>query len=47
MVWVYVDNFFLAFKHWKPLDRIKRKLTKEYNVQNLGEVKMIIEWQVT
>lgn len=42
MVSVYVDNFLLASKHRKPLDRIKRKLKKEYNVKDLGEMKMII-----
>ena len=39
MVSVYVNNFLLASKHWKPLDQIKRKLKKEYNVKELGEVK--------
>lgn len=47
MVSVYVDDFLLASKHWKLLDQIKKKLKKEYNVQNLGEVIIIIGCQVT
>lgn len=47
MVCVYVDDFLLASKHRKPLNRIKKKLKKEYNIKDLGKVKMIIGWQVT
>ena len=47
MVSIYVDDFLLASKYRKPLERIKKKLKEEYNVKDLGEVKMIIGWQVT
>lgn len=47
MVSVYVDDFLLVSKHWKLLDQIKKKLKKEYNVKNLGEVIIIIGCQVT
>lgn len=43
MVSIYVNNFLLTIKYQKSLAQIKKKLKKEYNVKNLGKMKMIIK----
>ncbi len=43
IVSVYVDNFFLALNTIATLKALKVSLVKEYNTENLGEVKTIIE----
>lgn len=47
MVSVYVNIFLLASKHRTLMDWIKKNLKREYNVKDLGEVKIIVDWQVT
>lgn len=47
MVSVYVDDFLLASKDRRSVGWIKERLNSEYSVKDLGEVKIIIRWQVT
>lgn len=47
IIYVYIDNFFLASNNFKALQWLKNIITKEYNVKNLEEVCIIIGWQVT
>ena len=42
MVKVYADVFLVASKYWKSVDWIRKCFKDEYNVKDLGEVKMII-----
>lgn len=44
---MYVDDFLLAPNTITTLNAIKKLLAKEYNMKNLGKVKIIIAWQVT
>lgn len=39
---VYIDNFLLTSKHRILLDQIKSELKWDYNIKDLGEIKMII-----
>lgn len=47
MVSIYVDDFLIASKKVDTVQSIKADLSKEYNVKDLGETKVIIGWQVT
>lgn len=47
MISIQVDDFLFVAKYQKLLNQIKKKLKKEYNVKDLGNIKMIIEWQMT
>lgn len=44
---IYIDNFLIAIKYQKSLDWTKKKLKRKYNIKDLGEIKTIIEWQLT
>lgn len=43
---IYIDNFLLAANSMQALDNLKKNLSKEYNIKNLGKVKIIIKWQI-
>lgn len=47
MISVYVDDFLLASKYKHCMDWIKNKFKNEYNIKEMGEIKMIIGCQVT
>ena len=47
LIGVYVNDFLLAANQQDQLDWIKKRLQKEYNIKELGEVKTIISWQAT
>lgn len=42
----YVNNFLLVFNNTDTLKIVKRELRKEYNVKDLGKIKIIIGWQI-
>lgn len=44
---VYVDDFLLVSNTMRDLETLKKLLTKEYEIKDLGEVETIIGWQVT
>lgn len=46
MISIYIDNFFLVSNSFKALAWLKDFLAKKYNIKNLGEIKIIIKWQV-
>ncbi len=47
IVSVYVDDFLLASNTIAILDLLKKFLLKEYDIKDLGEVKIIIGWQIS
>lgn len=44
---MYVDDFFLASNTMTILKTLKKLLAKKYKIKDLGEVKIIIGWQIT
>ena len=44
---VYVDNFLLVSNTMAILKVLKKSLSKEYDTKDLGEVKIIIGWQIS
>lgn len=47
LISVYVDDFLLTVNKQDLLDWVKKALKKELNIQDLGEVKIILDWQIT
>lgn len=47
LVSIYVNNFLLISNNVDTLKTVKRELEKEYNIKNLEEIKIIIDWQIT
>ena len=46
MVSIYVDNLLIAATLIKLIKKAKRVLSKEFNVKDLEEARMIIEMQI-
>lgn len=44
IVSVYVDDFLLASNTMASFGALKQQLLKEYDIKDLGEVKIIIGW---
>lgn len=46
VVGIYVDDFLLASNSMPALKNLKESLAKEYDMKDLGEVQIIIGWQI-
>lgn len=46
IVRLYIDNFMLAINLEKAIEQIKRQLFDEFNIKDLGKVKVIIGWEI-
>ena len=46
IVSIYVDNLLIAATSLKLIKKVKEVLSKEFNMKNLREARMIIEMQI-
>ena len=44
---IYIDNFLLTANNMQAFNNLKENLFKKYDINDLGEVKTIIGWQIT
>lgn len=47
IVGVYVDDLLLGSRGYDALEWLKDELTKEFQIKDLGEARMIIGWEIT
>lgn len=44
---IYINNFLFAANSMQALNNLKENLSKKYDMKDLGEMKIIIRWQIT
>lgn len=47
LISIYINDFLYVFNNTDMFEIIKKKLRNKYNSKDLGEVEIIIDWQIT